>query len=182
MSRKYKFRDQSANYFVSFATVNWIDVFTRRIYKDLLVDSLNYCVSGKGLLIYGWVIMSNHVHLIIGTNDRELQDIMRDLKKYTSKAIVEAIKENPRESRKEWMLTMFEKAGNDNSNNQKYQFWQQHNKPIVLNNAEIFEQKLNYIHENPVKTGFVDCEVDYPYSSARDYSGEKGLVYVELAG
>lgn len=180
MSRKYKFRDQAATYFVSFTTVNWIDVFTRRVYKDLLIDSLNYCVETKGLIIYGWVIMSNHVHLIIGTDDMNLQDIMRDLKKYTSKSIVAAIKENPQESRKEWMLKMFRNAGEQNPNNQKYQFWQQHNKPIVLNNVEILEQKLNYIHENPVKAGFVDCEVDYPYCSARDYSGEKGFVKMVL--
>jgi REP element-mobilizing transposase RayT len=72
---------------------------------------LNYCVDVKGLIIYGWVIMSNHVHLIIGTDDMNLQDIIRDLKKYTSKSLIKAIKENPRESRKEWMLQMFEEAG-----------------------------------------------------------------------
>lgn len=181
MSRKYKFRDQAANYFVSFATVGWIDVFTRRVYKDILVDSLNYCVENKGLIIYGWVIMSNHVHLIIGTNDMNLEDIMRDLKKFSSKAIVKEIIANQQESRKEWMLNMFEKAGTDNSNNKHYQFWQQHNQPIVLNNADIFEQKLNYIHENPVKSGFVDEAINYPYSSARDYAGEKGIINMELA-
>ena len=180
MSRKYKFRDQTANYFVSFATINWVDVFTRRIYKDILVDSLNYCVETKGLLIYAWVIMSNHVHLIIGTDDVKLQDIIRDLKKYTSKVIVSAIKDYPKESRKEWLLSIFEQAGKDNPNNHQYQFWQQHNKPIVLNNASNFEEKLNYLHENPVRAGFVDNEIDYPYSSARDYSGEKELVLVEL--
>ena len=162
MSRKYKFRDQTANYFVSFDTIKWIDVFTRRPYKDLLVDSLNYCVKEKGLIIHGWVIMSNHAHLIIGTDDMNLQDIMRDLKKFTSKALIIAIKNNPQESRKEWMIKMFKEAGLKNSNNHNYQFWQQHNKPIVLNNSEIFKQKLNYIHENPVKDGYVDCEVDYP--------------------
>jgi REP element-mobilizing transposase RayT len=181
MSRKYKFRDQTANYFVSFATIDWVDVFIRRQYKDLMVDSLNYCVVEKKLIIYGWVIMSNHVHLIIGTDDMKVHDIMRDLKKYTSKALIEAIKNNPLESRKKWMLKMFEKAGSNNSNNQKYQFWQQHNMPIVLNNMEIFEQKLNYIHENPVKAGFVDSKVDYPYSSARDYAGKMGLVKILLA-
>jgi REP element-mobilizing transposase RayT len=125
--------------------------------------------------------MSNHVHLIIGTDDMKLQDIIRDLKKYTSKSVIAAIKENPKESRRKWMLKMFEEAGSKNSNNQRYQFWQQHNKPIVLNNAGIFEQKLNYIHLNPVKAGFVNCEEDYPYSSAGDYSGIKSLVKMELA-
>ena len=181
MSRKYKFRDPSANYFVSFATVSWIDVFTRRLYKDILVDSLNYCVENKGLIIYGWVIMSNHVHLTIGTSDIKLEDIMRDLKKFSSKAILIAIKNNQQESRKEWMLHLFEKAGSANSNNKQYQFWQQNNQPIVLNNVDIFEQKLNYINENPVQYGFVDSAIEYPYSSARDYAGEKGLVNMELA-
>jgi putative transposase len=181
MSRKYKFHDQSANYFVSFATVNWIDVFTRRKYKDILVDSLNYCVANKGLIIYGWVIMSNHVHLVIGTNDMKLEDILRDLKKFSAKSILKAIIDNQQESRKGWMLNLFKKAGSANSNNEHYQFWQQHNHPIVLNNADIFEQKLNYMHENPVEYGFVDEAIDYPYSSASDYSGEKGFVNIELA-
>jgi len=125
--------------------------------------------------------MSNHVHLIISTDNIKLEDIMRDLKKFTSKAILNAIIENQQESRKEWMLYLFEKAGLGNSNNKHYQFWQQHNHPIVLNNADIFEQKLNYIHENPVQYGFVDSAIEYPYSSAQDYSGEKGLVNIELA-
>jgi putative transposase len=181
MSRKYKFRDKDACYFVSFATIAWVDVFTRRIYKDIFVDSLNYCVDNKGLIIYGWVIMSNHVHLIIATKDVELPNILRDLKKYSSKAIIEAIKDNQSESRKDWMLKMFEKAGEKNSNNKCYQFWQQHNHPILLFNSEIFDQKLNYIHYNPVVAGFVDNEIDYLYSSARDYSEEKGLVKMEIA-
>jgi putative transposase len=181
MSRKYKFRDQEANYFVTFTIINWIDVFTRRIYKDMLVDSINYCIANKGLIIYGWVIMSNHVHLIIGTNDMKLEDILRDLKKYSSKSIIKTIINNPQESRKEWMLKLFEKAGISNSNNKYYQFWQQHNHPIVLNNVDIFEQKLNYIHENPVLAGFVDMAENYPYSNARNYAGEKGPVNMELA-
>ncbi len=181
MSRKYKFKDQSAIYFVTFATVYWIDVFTRIQYKDIVVESLNYCIENKGLVVYAWVIMSNHVHLIIGSNDKELQAILRDLKKFTAKAIIAAISENQQESRKEWMLWMMERAGKKNSNNSKYQFWQQHNQPLVLYNAIEFEQKLNYIHENPVKSGFVDNPVAYPYSSAIDYSGNKGLVKIILA-
>lgn len=180
MSRKYKFKDQNATYFISFATVNWIDVFTRRIYKDILVDSISYCIKEKGLIVYAWCIMSNHVHLIIATEDEKLENIMRDLKRHTSKSILQAIEENNRESRKEWMLWMFERAGKKNSNNKKYQFWQQHNKPIVLSNPKIIEEKLNYIHDNPVIGGFVDNPEDYPYSSAKDYAKEKGLINIEL--
>jgi len=181
MSRKYKFRDPEAVYFVSFATINWIDVFTRRVYKDIVVDSINYCIENKGLIVYGWVIMSNHVHLIQESTGEPLQNIMRDLKKHTAKEIIKAIEENPRESRKEWMLWMMERAGQKNANNKKYQLWQQHNQPLVLSNPIAFEQKLNYIHENPIKAGWIESEEEYLYSSAKDYSEQKGLVKVVVA-
>ena len=101
MSRKYKFRDQQSSYFVSFATVNWIDVFTRPSYRHQLIDSVNYCIQNKGLIAYGRCLMTNHMHLIIGTEGDQLQDIIRDLKGYTSRKLLKAIEENPHESRKE---------------------------------------------------------------------------------
>ena len=125
--------------------------------------------------------MTNHVHIIISSTKEPLENIMRDFKGFTAKSILKAIKENQQESRKEWLLWMFEREGEKNSNNKKYQFWQQHNQPIILNNKDIFQQKLNYIHHNPVEVGFVEREEEYLYSSARDYSEEKGLVNIQLA-
>jgi len=101
-SRAYKFHKPEGLYFITFGTVGWVDVFTRRDYKDILVESLGFCQKEKGLLLYAWVIMSNHVHLIARAREgARLQDIIRDLKKYTSKQIVKAIAEHPGESRKE---------------------------------------------------------------------------------
>ena len=182
MSRNYKFRDQQKLYFVSFATVNWIDVFVRRQYKDILVDSLKFCQQHKGLVLYAWCIMSSHVHLIIGTTGEKMEDIMRDLKRHTAKAILKAISDNPQESRREWMLWMFGRAGERNSNNDKFQFWQQHNNPIELFNNDVMQQKLDYLHANPVEAGFVNEPWEFLYSSANDYSGGKGLIdilYIE---
>ena len=178
MSRKYKFHDQSKLYFISVSTVNWIDVFTRNIYKDIVVESLKYCIKEKDLELYAWVIMPNHIHLIIGTRGELLQNIMRDFKKFTSKKIVEAIRTNPQESKKDWMIWMFERAGKKNPNNEKVQFWQQHNQPIELNSVTIMRQKLDYLHENPVKSGFVRNAEDWIYSSAVDYytNNRKGLI------
>ena len=176
MSRNYKFHDQEKPYFVSFATVYWIDVFTREEYKNLLVESINYCIKEKGLIVYAWVIMTSHVHMIIGTKGEDMQDILRDLKKFTSKAIINSIKENPVESRKEWLLWMFQRAGSKNGNNKTNQFWQQHNNPIVLDNSKIIEQKLDYLHNNPVVEGFVFGAHEYKYSSANDYAEGKGLI------
>lgn len=180
MSRNYKFRNQEIPHFVTFTTVNWIDALTRPNYKEIILDSLNYCISNKGLKVYAWVIMSNHVHLIIGTNKDAMENIMRDLKRHTSKTILKAIAENPNESRKDWMLWMFERAGQKNSNNLKYQFWQQHNHPIELDNNKIMDQKLDYLHENPVAEGYVFEPHEYKYSSAIDYAGGKGLINIEL--
>jgi putative transposase len=104
MSRNYKIRDQNKLYFVSFATVNWIDVFIRKEYKDIMVESLKFCQQNKGLELYAWCIMSSHVHMIIGTTGQKMEDILRDMKRHTSKAILKAIADHPQESRKDWML------------------------------------------------------------------------------
>jgi putative transposase len=109
-----------------------------------------------------------------------MHDILRDMKKFTSKAIIKAIEENPQESRKEWLLWFFERAGKKNSNNSKYQFWQQNNKPIELSTNEMIELKLNYIHNNPVAEGIVFEPHEYKYGSAVDYSGGKGFVDIEM--
>ncbi len=181
MGRKYKFHDHQALYFVSFATVNWIDVFVRRVYCDIVVESLKYCIDEKGLELYAWCIMSSHVHLIIGTEKDNLSDIMRDLKRHTSKTILKSIEENLQESRREWMLWMFKRAGQHNSNNEQYQFWQQNNHPIQLSTNEMIDQRLDYLHNNPVESGAVDYPPNYLYSSAKDYyTGEKGLLPVIL--
>ncbi len=179
MSRNYKIRDQEKLHFVTFTVIKWIDIFIRTTYKDIIVDSMNYCVENKGLEIYGWCIMTSHVHLIIGTSgDNRLENIIRDMKRHTSKALLKAIQENPKESRKDWLLWMFEKAGKRNPNNEQFQFWQQHSQPIELNSNFLMDQKLNYIHNNPIEAGIVSKPEEYKYSSAFDYSGGNGLVKI----
>jgi REP element-mobilizing transposase RayT len=180
MSTKYKFRDQDQLYFVSFAVVNWIDLFIRNEYKDIILDSWKHCQAKKGLEIYGWCIMSSHIHMIIGTNGEKLENIMRDMKKHTSIALKEVIKQHPGESRREWMLWMMERAGKKNSQNLEFQLWQQDNHPIELFDQKILQQKLDYIHNNPVLAGIVESPEHYLYSSARDYYGMKGLIDIIL--
>ena len=125
MSEKYKIRDQNKLYFVTFSVVQWIDVFTRPVYKEILIENLKYCQKNKSLEIYAWCLMTNHIHLIVGRNGQEkIQDIIRDLKKYTSVKCIKAIEENPQESRKEWLLWMFRKLAEKSNKHQKYCFWQ----------------------------------------------------------
>jgi putative transposase len=85
MSNKYKSRDQTKLYFVTFNIVYWIDAFIRNEYKDLFLECIRHCQKEKGLEVYAWVIMTSHVHLIIGTYKNKLEDIMRDLKSTSSK-------------------------------------------------------------------------------------------------
>ncbi len=180
MSRKYKFHNPEGLYFISFATVYWIDVFIRNEYKKILIDSWKYCQKNKGLNLHAWIIMTSHVHMIISSRNNKLENIVRDMKSFTSSELKKAIKQNPQESRREWIIWMMERSGKKNSNNDNFQFWQQHNKPIELLNNEMLQQKLDYIHDNPIKEGIVFRPEDYVYSSARDYCGEKGLLDIIL--
>jgi putative transposase len=147
--------DSQRIYFVSFATVHWIDVFTRNEYKDKLIKSWQYCQANKGLQIYAWCIMPSHVHMLISSTDKSLDKIVGEMKSYTSTQLRKLINEHPQESRKEWMLWMFERAGKKNSNNNDFQFWQQHNKPLEIVNAKMYDETVWYIHQNPVVAGFV---------------------------
>ncbi len=169
MSRVYKFANQESIYFITYTVINWIDLFTRNEYKKILIDCWNYCCKHKGLEVYAWVIMTNHVHMIIGSNKNKMQDIVRDMKRHTSFELKKSIQKNPAESRKKWILNLMQEAGKNNINNENFQLWQQHNHPIELTSDFLCRQKLNYLHENPVKAGFVDKAEEYVYSSARDY-------------
>ena len=180
MSTKYKFNNPDELYFVSFALVYWIDLFIRNEYKDILLESWKYCQTNKGLEIYGWVIMTSHVHMIIGSKDHQMDAIMRDMKKYTSGILLKEIKNSPWESRRDWLLELMHRAAKNNCHNKNFQLWQQDNHPIELTTPKIMHQKLDYTHNNPVKAGFVEKPEDYLYSSARNYYGMRGLIEVEL--
>ncbi|WP_183575462.1 REP-associated tyrosine transposase [Mucilaginibacter sp. X5P1] len=179
MPSKYRIHNSQEIYFITFAVVEWVDALSRPYYKDLFLESLKYCQENKGFIIYAYVIMNNHVHLIASADEEHnLSDILRDLKKFTSKKLTKAIEENIQESRKRWMLWLFRSNGQRNSNNEIHQFWQQDNHPVCLDTAEMIGQRLTYLHNNPVAEGIVEEPEHYIYSSARDYTGIKGLLNV----
>ena len=178
MADAYRIKDQHVAYFITLTVIDWVDVFTRKEYKDILIDSLKYCIANKGLQVYEFVIMSNHLHAIISSDKLPLSDIIRDFKKFTAKQIIEQIT-NSNESRKEWLLKKFAFAGAGNSNNKTYQFWQQDYHAIELSYEKMWRQRTDYIHNNPVRAGIVEHPEDYLYSSARFYYNKKCLL--ELA-
>ena len=167
----YKIRNQAAIHFITFAVVEWVDVFTRKEYRDIVLESIKHCQVERGLWLHCWCIMSNHLHLIASARNHDLSDILRDFKKFTSKQIITAIENSKHESRRDWMLPTFRKGGEANSRNKNYQFWRQDNHPKECYSSAFTVQKINYIHNNPVEAGIVDKPEEYCYSSARDYFG-----------
>ena len=177
---RYYITDQHAVYFLTFTVVDWIDVFTRPTYKYVITDALNYCNKEKGLECFAWVLMSNHLHLIVRAQPPfRLSDVMRDFKKFTSKKLLTAIDEGI-ESRKEWLLHKFQYAAHSTGRAENYKLWQDSNHPVLLENTEMYRQRLNYIHMNPVKQMIVARPEDYLFSSAGDYAGIKGIVKITV--
>jgi REP element-mobilizing transposase RayT len=176
IGKEYSVRDQGAVYFVTFTVHQWVDVFTRKAYAEILLESLKYCQLTKGLEVFAWVIMSNHCHLILRARNENLSDIIRDLRKFTAKKIFKAIQENPLESRKKWLeMTL--------SYENQIWFWEKgyHGEEIFSNS--FFQIKVNYIHENPIRAGIVEKAEDYMSSSAGDFFGvRKGPLELEYFG
>lgn len=168
------------SYFLTLTVVDWIDVFSRKVYCDIILDSLKYCIKTKGLNVYAFVITSNHLHLIVNCNEPfQLKDAIRDFKKFTAKQIIAEI-QNGIESRKEWLLKLFIEAGNSTSKNKTYKFWQTGNHAIELCSPEFSWRKIEYIHQNPVRAGLVEKSVDWLNSSARNYQDYEDVKLADM--
>lgn len=136
MPTGYQIYKQEATYFVTFQVVYWIDLFSRNKFRDIIVENLNYCIRHKGLVVFSYVIMSNHLHLLIKAENENLSAIIRDFKKYSTARLIFEI-ENNTESRREWMLPFFKKAASDHKRNTKYQLWTHEN-----HSEEVFSPKF----------------------------------------
>ncbi|MCV9387121.1 REP-associated tyrosine transposase [Reichenbachiella ulvae] len=180
MSTNYRITDQSRPHFLTLTLVEWVDLFTREKYKEIIMDSLRFCIEEKGLVLYAYVIMSNHVHLIVRSKNEELSSTIRDLKRYTSKMIFEQLSKDSNESRKNWLLWIFKSQGAKSNSNRNFKVWQHENHPVILDSNSIQDQKLNYIHLNPVRAGICRSPEDYVYSSADAYAGGTPTIPIEF--
>jgi len=182
MSRKYRFYDLNATYFVTWTVVRWLDVFTRDAYRQIILDSLAYCQREKGLHVHAWVIMTNHLHLIVSADEGiHLGHIMRDAKAFTSRHIRKELEHATGvESRQDWLLYLLQREGLHNAANHDFQLWQHDSHPVALTTREMVLQRLEYLHLNPVRAGFVNEAEHWCWSSAADYVGERGLLEIEM--
>ncbi|ARN79269.1 transposase [Nonlabens spongiae] len=168
MSERYKVRDQEENYFITLTILQWIDLFTRDRYVHIVEESLNYCIEEKGLVVFAYVIMPSHIHMIVGSKGMLLNDIVRDFKKHTSKTFIEAISEAG-ESRTQWLLNTFSFHAQRSRRHSKYRVWKDGFHPKIMDRMEKLEATFNYIHYNPVAAGYVRNEQDWIHSSASAY-------------
>lgn len=180
MSEKYKTTEKDKACFVTFTTVEWQKVLYDESYKMIIVDSIRHCQINRGLIVYAYCIMTNHVHLIAQSNGKEsLSDVLRDLKKYTSKEITNSLKGEGSDAAKQ-ALEVFKNEGSRLQRIKKYKVWQDGNQPKVLNSNKFIRQKLDYIHNNPVEAGLVANPENYLFSSARNYAGLVSVLEIEL--
>jgi len=179
MPTGYQINDQFQPHYLTLQVVEWIDVFSRKAYRDIIIENLIYCRKNKSLELYAYVIMSNHVHLVARSRVGDLSGTIRDFKSYTSKQILKAISEEP-ESRKEWMLKLFGISAAKHKRNSDFQFWTHENHAIELITNKFIEQRIDYIHQNPVRAGLVEFPEDYLYSSARNYAEMENLIEIDF--
>lgn len=179
-AENYTIDDQHAVYFLTLTVTDWIDVYSRPEYKTIILDGLTYCRQNKGLKLYAWCLMSNHMHLVCQTiHPFRMSDFLRDFKQYTAKRTLATIQEIP-ESRKEWMLYRFEYAGKYDNRITQYRFWQDTNHPVCLYDDTMLNKRIEYTHQNPVKRMIVEREENYLFSSARNYAGLPSLIEIDM--
>jgi putative transposase len=153
-------------YFITTTIVEWKNVFTTIPCFDIMIDSLKYCIAHKSLHLHGFVIMLNHAHYIVSTDrDKNLSEVMRDFGTHTSRCLTEFLEHEKRID----LLKVFKKAAEADRRGNRYKVWQEGFHPITIESDHFFTEKLNYIHENPVRKGFVDRPSQWRYSSARNY-------------
>ncbi|MBI5913991.1 MAG: transposase [Bacteroidetes bacterium] len=177
---RYKILDQHGLNFLTLTVVEWIDLFTRKAFADIVIESLRYCQKSKGLEIYAFVLMPSHMHLIVraGSED-ELSSILQSFKSFTASNIIAYLKDTTQpESRREWLLNHFEFNARKNKTNSQHQVWQRGNHPIILFSPHVIRQKLEYVHLNPVEAGIVAFAEHYLLCSASNYVTGKGILYV----
>lgn len=172
MSEKYKVIDSSTPTFITLTLVGWVDLFNRKIYTDILDESLTFCIENKGLKIHAYVYMTSHIHLIVSSDNR-IQEIIRDFKKHTNKKLIEAVSSN-NESRKKWLLNKFSYEAKRRNRANNYKVWQDGFHPVILDSGDKIIQRIKYIHENPLETGLITKPEVWKHSSYNAYykSGE----------
>jgi len=170
MSEHLKAHKEGTLYFCTLTVVGWADVFTRARNAQVILESLAFCQGNKGLELFAYCLMPSHLHLIARVQLGRLSDVLRDFKSFTAKRLLDLIANEPGESRKEWLMRLFREAAQGTKQNQDLMFWQKSMYPIEITHPAMYDQKVGYIHNNPVNEGLVTLPEHYAWSSAHPES------------
>ncbi|MDO9578515.1 MAG: hypothetical protein Q7J16_11575 [Candidatus Cloacimonadales bacterium] len=170
---RYKFIEKDQPHFITCTVVNWICVFGKQEVAQIILDSLNFLQKEKRLLLFAYIIMEHHVHLIAKAENLEKE--IANFKSFTARSIIDYYKETGQVQILKQLTVFKEKYKTDRD----YQFWQEGNHPEQIQNYDMMQQKVEYIHNNPVRVGYVDEPIHWRLSSARNYEGMQGLIDVE---
>jgi len=176
--KHYNIQKDTNVYFSTCTVVEWQCIFKEEKYFRNIVDSLNYCTHHKGLSVIGYVIMLNHLHLItVNSEETALSNIMRDFKHFTSTEIAKQLEiDNAK-----LLLYVFRKAAERQKKEQNYKIWQDEFHPKAIYTEDFLRQKLEYMHNNPVRKGLVLKPEHWRYSSARTWlNGEENDVTIDM--
>jgi len=163
MRSRYRITHDEYAHFITSTIVEWLPVFTTAACCDIVVRSFEYCRRQKGTRIFGWVILDNHFHAIVSAP--ALSRTIADLKKFTAHAILEQLKAEGRE----WLLNQLTYFCAAHKTGSHHQVWQEGVHPQLITNDEMMLQKLEYLHNNPVKRGLVASPEHWRYSSAHEW-------------
>lgn len=168
---RYRILEPGAPHFVTCTVVQWLPLFAQPANVQILLDCLRYQREAHGLLLYGYVIMENHCHLVVQAP--ELSKVLAGLKSFTARRMIERMRE-----RRSPALDLLAWHKLRHKRDREHQVWQEGSHPEMIQGEDMMRQKLEYIHGNPVKRGYVDDPLHWRYSSARNYAGEEGLIEV----
>jgi REP element-mobilizing transposase RayT len=174
MRTRYRITDENYPFFITSTTVAWLPIFTRKPYLEVLINSLNFGRWHKGLQIFAYVIMDNHIHLVVA--GEKLSDTIKEFKSYTAREIVRLAEEED----KSWLLNQLQFHKHDHKTDSRHQVWQEGFHPQQLYSEKVLRQKVEYLHHNPVRAGLVARAEDWFHSSARNYAGLPGALEIDV--
>ncbi len=172
MRSSYKFSEDATElYFVTLTIVEWIPIFAKQKYCEIIIENLEFYRKEQGIKVHFLVIMPDHIHLIL-SSENNLGSIIHNLKSYTAKEIIQNLKHDKRK----WILNLLKYYKKQHKTGSNFQVWQEGSHPEMITSTPMLNQKISYIHFNPVKAGFVSSPEDWRYSSAGYYAGNQSIM------
>jgi REP element-mobilizing transposase RayT len=172
---RFTFREKTAPHFLTCTTVNWMPLFSDVVNASILLESLRWLCEQGRICLHGYVLMENHIHLVAAADDLAKQ--IAAFKSFTARKIIDSLQSRGAESQLQ-QLAFYKCA---HKQDRDFQLWQEGSHPQAVHEEDMMRQKLDYIHHNPVRRGYVDLPEHWRYSSARDYAGEPGLIPVVVS-